>query len=238
MNILNFFKKQDEGKGSRRKFMKASAAALLGATVLANSDDLFAMKSKTGLIYVKGNEVVNNYKNIEGGAQPFLGELMCVGFNFAPNGWAQCNGQFLSIGANQALFSLLGTTYGGNGVTTFALPDLRGRTPMHAGQGSGLTNRNLGEIGGQENHTLLLSEIPAHNHNIAVNNSVGSSSSPTNNYFAQNIEGTNEFSTTSNTTMNAAVLQNTGGGQAHNNMQPYLVLNWIIALQGIFPSHP
>ena len=238
MNILNFFNKEAESKNdTRRSFFKKSLGAIVGASAIAGAGDLFAMKSKTGLIYVKQNgEVINNYE-ARGGNQPYLGECMLCGFNFAPNGWVLANGQILSIQQNQALFSLLGTQYGGNGTTTFALPDLRGRFPIGAGQGSGLTGRTQGETGGEENHTLLLSEIPSHTHSVNVSNTTGTTDTPGGNYLAQSSEGINEYASTSNSIMNAGSLNNTGGGQAHNNMQPYLVMSWCIATAGIFPSH-
>ncbi|CAN5524278.1 hypothetical protein BH10BAC5_BH10BAC5_27750 [soil metagenome] len=239
MNLLNFFKKESSGSNpaSRRRFIRTSIAAALGATTLASTTDLFAMKSKTGLIYVKENgEIINNYKLSPNASQNFLGELMCVGYNFQTNGWALCNGQILSIAQNTALFSLLGTTYGGNGQTNFALPDLRGRVPMHFGQGPGLQNYSLGQTGGTETETLITSQLPVHNHGVNVNTAIGTSNAPNGNFSAQNAEGINEYSATSNSTMNTGAIGNSGGGQAHNNMQPYLVMNWQIALQGIFPS--
>lgn len=236
MDIFNFFNKEAESKDSRRSFFKKSLGVVIGATVIGSASDLFAMKSKTGLIYVKENNEVINHYDPQGGSQPFLGECMLCGFNFPPQGWALCNGQIMSIQQNQALFSLLGTYYGGNGVTTFALPDLRGRFPIGAGQGPGLTDRVQGEAGGEENHTLLITEIPSHTHSVNVSSSIGTTDTPGGNYLAQNSEGINEYAASSNSVMNAGSISNVGGNQPHNNMQPYLVLNWCIATQGIFPS--
>jgi len=160
---------------------------------------------------------------------PFLSEIKIVSFNFAPKGWALCNGQLLPINQNQALFSLLGTTYGGNGQTTFALPNLQGRIPNHIGDGF-----TLGEQGGETAHTLNLGELPAHTHTPNGNKTnPGTSASA-----AGNLWGfvTSEYATTSDSAMNPAGIGNTGGNQPHLNMSPYLVLNFIIALQGIFPS--
>jgi microcystin-dependent protein len=168
---------------------------------------------------------------------PFLGEIKIVSFNFAPKGWAQCNGQFLPINQNQALFSILGTTYGGNGQTTFALPDFRGRSPYHVGSSLSAT----GQTGGQEAHTLLLTEMPAHNHFPMASTAAGNTVFPAagspvvqNNTWATT--SVNPYAATSNNSMLPAAVSNTGGSQPHPNMQPYLVLIFIIALQGIFPS--
>jgi microcystin-dependent protein len=155
---------------------------------------------------------------------------MLVPYNFAPRGWALCNGQILPIAQNTALFSLLGTSYGGNGQTTFALPDLRGRVPVSAGQGPGLSSYDLGQLGGQEAITLLTTEMPFHTHTIGGTNSASASSRPANNVNAQG----GAYSSTSDVTMKPT--GGAGGSQPHSNIQPYLVLNWCIALEGIFPS--
>ncbi len=169
---------------------------------------------------------------------PFLGEIALVPYNFAPRGWAFCDGQILSIAQNTALFSLLGTTYGGNGQTTFALPDLRGRVPMHCGggPGPGLSTYNLGQTGGVENVTLLASQMPAHNHALNANSANGTSDSPVNALPGKNASGVPQFSAASNAAMAAGAIGLTGGNQPHENLQPYLGLNYVIALQGIFPS--
>jgi microcystin-dependent protein len=151
-----------------------------------------------------------------------------MSFNYAPKAWAQCNGQFLAINQNQALFSLLGTMYGGNGQTTFALPDLRGRVPMH--RGSGLNVQ--GQTGGEESHTLSQSEMPAHNHFIQASSQQGNQALPG---MLASIENT--YTTfTDLTTIHPSTLTPVGGSQAHENRSPLLVLNWCIALIGIFPS--
>jgi microcystin-dependent protein len=164
-------------------------------------------------------------------SEPFLAEIRIVSFNFAPKGWALCNGQLLPINQNQALFSLLGTTYGGNGQTTFALPDLRGRTPLH--MGNGLV---LGERSGEEAHTLLLNEMPTHTHMLSASNQPANVGEPNNAYWGTLNAGTIFSNGAPNTTMNSALVTTVGGSQPHTNMQPSLVLNFIIALQGIFPS--
>lgn len=163
-------------------------------------------------------------------ATPYLSELRMFSFNFAPKGWAQCNGQLLPINQNQALFSLLGTAYGGNGQTTFALPDLRGRTPMHAGAGY-----VQGQTGGQTAHTITMSEMPAHNHLVMASSNAPNAATPGGNFFASNTSFT-PYGTAPNTTMAPSDVTNIGGSQPHNNMAPYLVINICIALQGIFPS--
>lgn len=158
---------------------------------------------------------------------PFLGEIRIISFNFAPRGWALCNGFLLPINQNQALFSLLGTTYGGNGSTNFALPNLQGRVPIH--RGSGFTQ---GQTGGEAAHTLTLSELPAHSHAPAASTNLANQAQPTNNFWS----ATGSYAPTSSGGMNAASILAVGGSQPHTNLSPYLVLNFVIALQGIFPS--
>ncbi len=162
-------------------------------------------------------------------ATPFLSEIKIASFNFAPKGWALCNGQLLPINQNQALFSLLGTNYGGNGQTTFALPNLQGRVPLHRGNGF-----NLAQTGGEETHTLTTQEMPVHTHTAQGTSSSADNTVPTGNYLAaaQGLYG----AVADTTTLHPATISNAGGGQPHENMQPYLVLNFCIALQGIFPS--
>lgn len=167
---------------------------------------------------------------------PFLGEIRAFPFNFQPKGWAFCNGQILSIAQNTALFSILGTTYGGNGSSNFALPNLQGRVPMGFGQGPGLSLRDLGEEGGQEGVTLLPSEIPAHTHAAVCNGGDGDQYDPAGHFWAQDAAGNAEYSTSGGSPMNAAALVPSGSSVPHTNLQPYLVLNYCIALQGIFPS--
>jgi microcystin-dependent protein len=161
-------------------------------------------------------------------SEPFLGEIKIISWNFPPKGWTFCNGQLLPINQNQALFSILGTTYGGDGMRTFGLPDLQGRSPIHVGNGI-----VLGEAGGETAHTLNLSEVPAHTHVP-----IGSSSAPTVGSAQGNSWATftSLYNSTGNNSMNPQSIPAVGGNQAHENMSPYLVLNFIIALQGIFPS--
>lgn len=167
--------------------------------------------------------------------EPFLGELRLFPYNFAPRGWAFCQGQILSIAQNTALFSLLGTTYGGNGQTTFGLPDLRGRVPISQGQGPGLSSYSLGEVGGVENVTLIQQQMPQHNHLVSVNNQGSSTGRPSGGYPGQTSGNTYAPSPDGSTFAPQAVT-NTGNSQPHENRPPYLALNWCIALEGIFPS--
>lgn len=177
-------------------------------------------------------------------AEPFIGEIRMFGGNFEPYGWAFCDGRLLAIAQNSALFSLLGTTYGGNGSTNFALPDLRGRVPMSFGNGPGLTPRSLGEMSGTENVTLLSSQMPSHTHLVGATTTVptGRPAPPTDNLPAAvsvNPSGTTVMiygPAPANTTMSPAMIQPAGGNQPMPNMQPYTCVNFIIALQGIYPS--
>ena len=167
-------------------------------------------------------------------SEPFLGEIRMVGFNFAPRGWAYCDGQILPINQNQSLYSLLGTTYGGDGRTSFALPDLRSRTPIHKGNGHA-----LGQKGGAETVTLTAAEIPAHNHTLEAQNAETTNKGPQDNMLCQVTAPANiyrAYEVADAVTMRSGSLSNTGGGQGHNNMQPYLTLGFTIALQGLFPS--
>jgi microcystin-dependent protein len=172
-------------------------------------------------------------------SQPFLGEIRMVGFNFPPRGWALCNGQLMAISQNSALFGLLGTTYGGDGQTTFALPNLQGRVPIHAGTGPGLSPYVQGQVGGNEAVTLLTTQIPAHNHGVNANAAGGTQASPVGGYPAIESTGTSmdySASAPNQGPMNAGMIAPAGGNQAHENRQPYLCVNFIIAMQGIFPS--
>jgi microcystin-dependent protein len=173
--------------------------------------------------------------------EPYIGEIFIVGFNFNPRGFSLCNGQIISIAQNTALFSILGTTYGGNGTSTFALPDLRGRVANSMGQGPGLSSYVLGEISGSENVTLTAAQMPVHNHLVNSNNSDGSLNTPVNNYFAGPSADKDQFlynAATAGSTpaLNALAASFTGSSSAHNNMMPCQVVNFIIAMQGVFPS--
>ncbi len=171
-------------------------------------------------------------------AEPFLAEVVIFAGNFAPRQWAFCDGQLLPISSNSAVFSLVGTIYGGDGRTTFALPDLRGRAPIGPRSGPGLSTYREGEKGGVETVTLNVTQIPSHNHTINADKALGTSTNPANNFMAID-SGTDKIyspSVTAPTTMNAGAVGNTGGNQSHENRQPYLAINYIFAIQGIFPS--
>lgn len=170
-------------------------------------------------------------------SEPFIGEIRIFGFNFAPRSWAFCNGQLLPISQNTALFSLLGTIYGGDGRTTFALPNLEGRAPMGEGRGPGLTARTIGQRGGTDFVTLVESQIPNHAHNVNCVSTPGSTNIPTNNIPANTGLIDREYSDSTTTiNMASAAVANTGGSQSHNNMQPYLGIYFCMALQGLYPS--
>ncbi|QGN34368.1 phage tail protein [Microlunatus sp. Gsoil 973] len=174
--------------------------------------------------------------------EPFLAEIRMFSGNFAPNGWALCNGQLMAISQNTALFSLLGTTYGGDGRVTFALPNLMGVAPMQQGQGAGLSARRLGEIGGQQNVTVAGPQMPAHTHLANAVDAAGDATTPNDAIWASarlGRIGTNMYADNPpDKSMSPSAIGMTGGGQPHNNMPPYLCVSFIIALQGIFPQRP
>lgn len=171
-------------------------------------------------------------------ADPFVAEIRIFPFTFAPKGWAFCDGQLMPISQNTALFALLGTTYGGDGKSTFALPNLQGSAAMHPGQGQGLSLRDLGEIGGAESITLLATEIPVHTHSVVASESDGLERFPSGQLLAVGI-GVGQYAPPPvNTQLAFQALSPAGGSLPHNNMQPYLTLNFNIALQGVFPQRP
>jgi microcystin-dependent protein len=169
-------------------------------------------------------------------AQPYVGEIKMFAGNFAPAGWMFCQGQLLPISEQETLFALIGTTYGGDGESTFALPDLRGRLPIHMGQGGGLDNRVLGETGGSEEVTLMTNQIPAHTHSFVAISDVGNQTSPVGNLAAQSLNVVPFINDAPSASFNAGAISPAGGSQAHTNFQPYLCVNFIISLFGIFPS--
>lgn len=205
----------DSAPIERRGFLVKAAAALAGLAFLGH-----ARKSEAATL----------------SAQPYVGEIMLFAGNFAPRGWALCDGQLLSISTDTALFSLLGTYYGGNGVSTFALPDLRGRAPVHFGQGVGLSNYVQGQFGGEENHLLLPTEMPAHSHTAFGDSSNGTSEAPANLLPARNPAGIPTFGATPSAALSAVHIAQAGSSQPHSNLPPYLVINYCIALQGVYPS--
>jgi len=173
-------------------------------------------------------------------SSPFIGEIRMFAGNFAPRNWAFCSGQILPISQNTALFSILGTTYGGNGTTNFALPNLQGMAPLGAGDGAGLTPRTIGDTGGETSVTLLANEMPSHNHGVNASSSVGNQVEPTNGVWSVAGAGRGEkmYATSAGpgANMNPQAIAPAGGGAPHNNLPPYLTLNFIIALYGVFPS--
>jgi microcystin-dependent protein len=171
-------------------------------------------------------------------ADPFVAEIRIFPFNFAPKGWAWCDGQLLPLSQNTALFSLLGTTYGGNGKSNFALPDLQGRAPMHPGQGPGLSLHDLGETGGSETVSLLESEMPAHNHGLMAATVASNSKAPAGNVLARSVNGNVYLPPAGLPVVNMSdqSLAPAGGDQPHNNLMPYLTFYFCIALQGVFPQ--
>lgn len=208
---------------SRRGFLKGITKWIGGTTLIAATANLiFSKETKAKSILTSGT--------------PYVGSISMVAFNFEPVGWALCSGQLLPISQYDALFSLLGTTYGGDGQNTFALPDLRSRVPIHQGQGPGLPAYVIGQSGGQESVNLTLNQMPVHNHSFAVNSNGGTSDNPASNFMASNSEGTKHYSNLAGSNANGASIGNTGGSQPHNNMPPYLCINFIIALEGLYPS--
>jgi microcystin-dependent protein len=168
-------------------------------------------------------------------SEPFLAEVRVMGFNFAPRGWAFCDGQILPINQNQSLYSLLGTTYGGDGRTSFALPDLRGRTPIHTGRSNGGGDHTLGQKSGEETHTLAANEMPQHTHSLKGSSSPAASNEPSGRVVGDN-QGLIYHAFATPTPMAPNAVTHVGGGQAHENMQPYIAVNFCIALRGLFPS--
>jgi microcystin-dependent protein len=208
----------------RRDFLARTAAAMGGA--------LLALAGRPAL---PGGDRARAATN---GLDPFLGEIMLFAGNFAPNGYLFCEGQILPIASYSALFSLLGTQYGGNGVNTFALPDLRGRAPIHAGQGPGLPNYSQGEMGGAPTHTLTTAEMPQHSHAALADSGNGTTSSPAGALPAHDPAGTPVYGVNAVAAMAGNAIGMSGGGQAHNVQSPYLAMRWCIAISGIFPSRP
>jgi microcystin-dependent protein len=170
--------------------------------------------------------------------EPFLSEIRLFAGSFAPNGWAFCDGQIMAIGSNIALFSLIGTTFGGNGTSTFALPDLRGRVGIGSGQGPGLADHPIGEMGGSESVTLLTTEMAAHTHAVRARSGNGTQADPVGAVYARMPSAIPQFASGPNTTLHPGAVGTAGGNQPHPNLQPFLAIHHIIALQGIFPPRP
>jgi len=169
-------------------------------------------------------------------SEPFVGEIRMFAGNFAPRGWAFCDGQLLAVSQNDALFSLFGTIYGGDGQTTFGLPDLRGRIPIHAGTGPGLSPRRLGAKFGTEQETLVVNQLPSHTHPYSASTNIANQTAPANNVAAQPNAVNLYFETPPTSAMASTAVANTGGSQPHTNLMPFICVNFIVALFGIYPS--
>jgi microcystin-dependent protein len=214
---------------NRRRFLAKALGVLAGTSLIGGVAKAFAQIGQKTIASNGGQKQV-------AGTDAYLGEIMMFAGNFAPTGWAYCDGSLLLISSNEALFSLLGTNYGGDGVTHFALPDFRGRVPVGYGSGPGLSSYAVGQSGGEEKHTLQTGEMPSHNHAAYADVSDGTSATPSNNLPAVNSEGIEHYGSTQNGSMNANAIGATGGSQPHNNIQPYLTVSFCIATAGIYPS--
>lgn len=234
--IINPLRRQEENSG-RRNFFRKVFAPLLGTVILSNIEDLSAIESKTGVIYVKRNgEVIENYSPQT--SAPYLGEICIFPYNFAPcsmsDEWMFCNGQTLSINGNSALFAMLGTNYGGDGINNFCLPDLRGRTPVHFDSTSKYTY--IGESSGKQNITLTQSQMPPHSHQVAVSDFTGNSTTPENCFLAASKSFTLNYCENADTNMNFQSIGFTGKSQPVNIQQPFLALSFCIAVAGMIAS--
>ncbi len=222
-----------DGKGfTRRRFIAGVAGAGMSIALAGN----MAGQASAQEAQESGPSPLDKTKSNAPLYEPFIGDIIMVGFNFAPVGWALCNGQLLDISGNDALFSLIGTTYGGDGENTFALPDLRSRMPVHQGQGPGRSNRTLGDAAGVETVTLLTSQMPQHSHPVNAQSNPGNSTNPTNNYPAAASALDRMYSSSNNATRNPNGIGFVGGSQPHDNISPFLTINFIIALEGLYPS--
>lgn len=215
----------------RRTFFAKTMAFLAGAV-------FFSGLSKTANAISKPQfQPQISSRAMRSSDSPFVGEIALYPYNFAPYGWLECNGQLLPISEYETLFVLIGTTYGGDGQSTFALPDLQGRVVVHQGTGSGLSSKSLGETGGSEEVTLSSTQIPSHSHSVSVYSGAGNSDSPNNTVIASDRDGTKHFSSAvPDVSEKTSSIVNTGGSQPHNNMAPYLGLRYCISVFGIFPS--
>ena len=221
---------------TRRGFLEHLSSLVGGSTVLAAAGAFFGIQR--GAAAPRRETAASAVTAADPG--PYIGEIRMIAFNFAPVGWAKCDGQVLSIQSNTPLFSLIGTYYGGNGVSTFALPDLRGRVPLHVGDsnGLGLSSYGIGEMGGEEQHLLSLTELPSHNHGVLASSATGNSNSPSGLLPAPNAEGIQSFGNSSTVAMAGSMVQSTGGSTSHENRQPYTGITFIICTDGVFPSRP
>ena len=218
---------------NRRNFLKRLSGGILGGSLLAGTSLLQGQEKKGATTRPRG---ITSPAGIMD-SSPLTGQVCLFAFNVVPAGWLRCDGALVSIGTYTELFEVVGTMYGGDGVTTFGLPNLQGVLPIGAGSGNSLTTRNVGDAGGEQTVTLTNPNIPSHTHTLSANSGAGTSNTPQGNFFASNAEGMGQFSASANTTLNADTLTSSGSGGTHNNMPPYLALNFCIATTGTFPSH-
>lgn len=218
---------------SRKNFIKGMAGALTLGWLFSDTENAQAGDVNSARLVSDSGTGANPGAVV---AEPLLGSIMLFAGNFAPRGWAFCNGQLLPISSNSALFSLLGTQYGGDGRTTFALPDLRGRAPVSPGQGPGLRSYQVGTVAGSETTTLTTVNLPSHSHTLRGSAAPGTSNTPDGNVPAVNRDGILHYDSDASVNMSSGSISNTGGGQPFNNISPVLAIHYCIALQGIFPS--
>lgn len=212
----------EEKNSTRRGFLSKLAMSLAGISFLAP--------------FIKGEESKQHGVTKTMGDGDYIGEIMMVAFDYAPMNYLPCDGRTLNIASYNALYALIGTRFGGNGTTTFNLPDLRGRIAVGMGQGTGLTNRIIGAVGGAETHLLSANEMPVHTHSLPVNTGVGNTDIPNGTFLARNSEGVKQYSNTPSTSY--GILSNAGNGQSHNNMPPFVTMNFVICYNGIYPTRP
>ncbi len=225
---------KEKEDASRRGFIRKAIAGVFGATILSKATDLFSIESKTGYTYIKRNgEVINHYT--PQGTDPYIGQISLVAFGFAPVNWLDCDGKVVSINNNQGLYALIGDIYGGDGLNIFSLPDLRGRVPIHQGNGIGLTHRGLGQSGGAENIRIIKDNLPPHSHKFNVTDEYGDETIPGNTIVAAG-KVSGFTSSVPNITFNENAIEPVGKYEPVNIMQPFLALRYCISMAGIFPT--
>jgi len=231
--LIDRQKKEEDG-ASRRGFIRKAIAGVFGAAILTKTDELYSKESKTGYIYVKGNgEVIENYH--PQGTEPYLGEIDIFPYSYIPSHYSPCDGSLMQISENSWLFSLLGTTYGGDGVKTFALPDLRGRVPIHFGQGTGFNQITLGQSAGAESVVLTIDQLPPHSHFLNAANFEAKELSPSGNYFGMTESQSGYDSNYPNGQLNSSAISSTGGVAPVPLMNPFVCVQFGIATWGIMP---
>lgn len=220
-------KKIKNNSNTRRGFLQGLGQIFVGSAFIGTIANLFTASE------TKANASPPSFR---ASTDPLIGSISMVGFNWAPRNWAICNGSSIAISGNESLFSLIGTNFGGDGRTYFNLPDLQGRVPLGYGSGVGLTPRSVGVKGGYESIALSNSNLPQHNHSLYVNSAGGNTDSPSGTYLAANAEGIKQFSNTAGATANSAAIGDAGSSAAHENMMPFQVVNYVIAMFGTYPS--